>query len=72
MHVDVAWRRESVQLGTETSEEQASQRAGLFTGSKVALDDHLVLLLVSSCDDEVVLRADEPQELLKPAAGVAP
>lgn len=41
-------------------------KAGL-TCSQVALDDHLVLLLVSSGDDQVVLGADEPQELLKPA-----
>lgn len=37
------------------------------TGPEVALDDHLVLLLIPSCNDEVILRADEPQELLKPA-----
>ncbi len=34
--------------------------------SQVALDDQLVLLLVSSTNDQVVLRADKPQELLKP------
>lgn len=39
----------------------------VFTGPEVALDDHLVLLLVPPCDDQVVLGADEPQELLEPA-----
>ena len=38
-----------------------------ITGPEVAFDDDLVLLLVPSCDDEVILRADEPEELLKPA-----
>jgi len=37
------------------------------TCSEVSLNNHLVLLLVPSCNDEIVLRADEPQELLKPA-----
>lgn len=70
MHVDVTWRRESA--GVELGERGAGElTSGLVTSSEVALDDHLVLLLVPSCDDEVVLRADEPQELLKPAAGVA-
>jgi hypothetical protein len=35
-------------------------------GRKKPLDDELVLLLVSSGDDEVVFGADEPEELLEP------
>ncbi len=34
---------------------------------EVFLDDVLVLLLIPSPNDQVVLRADEPEELLKPA-----
>ena len=39
----------------------------------VAFDQHLVLLAVSAGDDQVIFRADEPVELLKPVglAGLA-
>lgn len=37
-----------------------------LTRTEVTFDNHLVLLLISSSDDQVVLCADEPQELLKP------
>ncbi len=37
-------------------------------GPHVPLDDELVLLLVTTPDHQVVLRADKPQELLEPAA----
>lgn len=40
-----------------------------LTRAEVALDDHLVLLLIPPGDDQVVLCADEPQELLKPVNG---
>lgn len=40
-----------------------------LTRAEVTLDDHLVLLLIPSGDDQVVLCADEPQELLKPVNG---
>ena len=40
-----------------------------LTISEVLLHDQLVLLLVSPSNDHEVLRADEPEELLKPAAG---
>ena len=33
---------------------------------RLPLDDELVLLLISSGDDEVVFSADEPVELLEP------
>ncbi len=33
---------------------------------QLPLDDELVLLLISSCDDEVVFSADEPIKLLEP------
>jgi hypothetical protein len=36
------------------------------TGVKMALDDQFVLLRVTSTDHQVVLRADEPEELLEP------
>ena len=36
------------------------------TRTEVAFDNHLVLLLIPSGDDQVVLCANEPQELLKP------
>lgn len=38
-----------------------------LTSPEVPFNNHLVLLLVPSCDDEIVLGADEPQELFKPA-----
>lgn len=37
-----------------------------LTCTEVTFDNHLVLLLIPSSDDQVVLCADEPQELLKP------
>lgn len=40
-----------------------------LTRAEVTLDDHLVLLLIPPGDDQVVLCADEPQELLKPVNG---
>lgn len=36
------------------------------SGPEVLLDDDLVLLGVSAAEDEVVLRRDEPVELLEP------
>lgn len=38
-----------------------------LTRAEVTFDNDLVLLLIPSSDDQVVLCADEPQELLKPA-----
>ena len=37
-----------------------------LTGVEVSLDDELILLLVAATNHQVVLTADEPQELLKP------
>ena len=38
------------------------------TFSEVAFDDLLILLLVSSTNDQEILRTYEPEELLKPSA----
>lgn len=38
-----------------------------ITSSEISLYNYLILLLVPSCNDQVILRADEPEELLKPA-----
>lgn len=37
-----------------------------LTRAEVTFDNHLVLLLIPSSDDQVVFCADEPQELLEP------
>lgn len=39
----------------------------MLTWLKIALYNYLILLLISPSNDKVILRADEPQELLKPA-----
>lgn len=67
MNIDVTW---------ESIEQVINQILTVFifqvcrsflTSPEVPFNDHLVLLLVPSCDDEIVLGADEPQELFKPA-----
>lgn len=66
MHVDVACVCEKYTTwGSNRTSVHFSRRA-CVTCTEVALDDHLVLLLVPSCNDQIILWADEPQELLKP------
>lgn len=77
MNIDIAWQSE----GTHEEINQLSFlsffyllfkvrvcvcRTLFITCSEVAFDNHLVLLLIPSCNNEVILWADEPQELLKP------
>ena len=37
------------------------------TWVKISLHNYLILLLISPTDNQVILRTDEPEELLKPA-----
>lgn len=65
MDINVAWQKKKHKMMNDRSR-RSKPAFIIITGPQVALDDHLILLLVPPGDDEVVLRRDEPQELLKP------
>lgn len=51
----------------KTRQKADTPRSVVLTWLKIALYNYLILLLISPSNDKVILRADEPQELLKPA-----
>lgn len=67
VNVEITWQSKGTHEGVHYLKVLTLSVCQFVTCPEVAFDNHLVLLLISSCDDQIILRADEPQELLKPA-----
>lgn len=70
VNVNVSWGNTQWAHSEETNTQlqyHQSRWSFCHTWSQITFDYHLILLLVSSGDDQKILGADKPQKLLKPA-----